>query len=69
MKQHKVKKLPVVDDNGHLMGLYVWNDVKSDQRKRDQFSLDDDGHYLVGAAVGFGEAEMERVDLLGTYYH
>jgi hypothetical protein len=66
MRQNKVKKLPVVDNVGHLRGLYVWNDVKSDQRKREQFSLDEEGHFLVGAAVGFGEPEMERVDLLGT---
>lgn len=65
MKQNKVKKLPVVDSQGHLRGLYVWNDVKSDQRKREKFSLDDEGHFLVGAAVGFAESEMERVDLLG----
>jgi len=64
MREHKVKKLPVIDKEGHLKGLYVWNDVKSDQRKRNKFSLDDEGHFLVGAAVGFGEAEMERVDLL-----
>jgi len=64
MKEHKVKKLPVIDADHHLKGLYVWNDVKSDQRRREQFSLDDEGHFLVGAAVGFGETEMERVDML-----
>eukprot|EP01126_Amoeba_proteus_P034188 TRINITY_DN3392_c0_g1_i7.p1 TRINITY_DN3392_c0_g1~~TRINITY_DN3392_c0_g1_i7.p1 ORF type:complete len:463 (-),score=95.75 TRINITY_DN3392_c0_g1_i7:78-1466(-) len=64
MKHHKVKKLPVLDTEGHLTGFYVWNDVKSDQMKRDQFSLDEDGHFLVGAAIGFAEEEMERVDLL-----
>jgi IMP dehydrogenase len=64
MRSQKVKKLPVVDSNDLLMGLYVWNDVKNDQRKRDRFSLDADGHFLVGAAVGLGKEELARADLL-----
>ena len=28
------------------------------------FSLDSDGHFLVGAAIGLAESDMERVDML-----
>eukprot|EP00462_Mataza_sp_D1_P025173 CAMPEP_0175144476 /NCGR_PEP_ID=MMETSP0087-20121206/14162_1 /TAXON_ID=136419 /ORGANISM="Unknown Unknown, Strain D1" /LENGTH=580 /DNA_ID=CAMNT_0016428967 /DNA_START=18 /DNA_END=1760 /DNA_ORIENTATION=- len=64
MKEKKVKKLPVVTKDGRLAGLYVWNDVKNDQRKREQFSLDDEGHFLVGAAIGVGEEDFKRASLL-----
>jgi len=64
MKESKVKKLPIVKEDDTLIGMYVWSDVKQDQRKRDYFSLDDEGHFLVGAVIGLGPEEMHRVDLL-----
>jgi len=64
MATNKVKKLPVLCKEGKLLGLYVWNDVKNDQRKREKFSLDSDGHYLVGAAIGVGASEFDRAELL-----
>lgn len=64
MATNKVKKLPVLSSEGTLLGLYVWNDVKNDQRKREKFSLDKDGHYLVGAAIGVGPSELHRAELL-----
>lgn len=64
MSKRKVKKLPILDDEGVLQGMYVWNDVKSDQRKRERFSLDCEGHFLVGAAIGVGPADLERARLL-----
>ena len=39
MREHKVKKLPVVNNDDKLVGMYVWSDVKQDKRKRDYFSL------------------------------
>lgn len=59
-----MKKLPVIDSDGTLAGLYVWNDVKNDQRKREQFSLDADGHFHVGAAIGVGEEDFKRASKL-----
>jgi len=47
-----------------LKGMYVWGDVKGDQNKRDLFSLDSDGHFLVAAAVSFSPEDMQRVDRL-----
>jgi len=61
MKEHKVKKLPVIDKSNKFVGLYAWKDIKRDEPNKDLFSLDEDGHFLVGAAVGAGEAEKERV--------
>lgn len=60
MAREKVKKLPVVSSTGELRGMYVWNDVKTDKEKRKNFSLDDCGHFLVGAAIGFGEEDFQR---------
>lgn len=51
MKQQKVKKLPIVNKEGHLAGMYVWNDVREDQEKHNSFSLDEEGHFLVGAGA------------------
>lgn len=42
----------------------MWNDVNSDQRKREKFSLDSEGHFLVGAAIGCEASEMDRARLL-----
>ncbi len=64
MRSEHVKKLPVIDPDGHLIGLYVWNDLREDERKKEMFSLDSDGHFLVGAAIGVAEEEMHRVKLL-----
>jgi len=64
MKSHKITKLPVVNKDGKFMGLYAWNDIKRDEYKKNLFSLDDEGHFLVGAAVGIGEHECNRVDML-----
>jgi len=64
MKESKVKKLPVVKEDDILIGMYVWNDVKQDKKKRDTFSLDDEGHFLVGAAIGLGPDDMHRIQLL-----
>jgi len=64
MKKTRVKKLPIVDNNGQLLGMYVWNDLKDDARKKKMFSLDSNGHFLVGAAIGVSEEDMHRVELL-----
>ncbi len=64
MKEQKVKKLPIVDKHDKLVGLYIWTDVKKDKKKRDWFSLDDEGHFLVGAAIGLGPNDMTRAEML-----
>tara|TARA_R110002050_G_scaffold39802_17_gene97769 strand:- start:515 stop:877 length:363 start_codon:yes stop_codon:yes gene_type:complete len=64
MRKEHVKKLPVVNQEGELRGMYVWSDVRSDEQKRESFSLDGEGHFLVGAAIGVGADDMDRVDKL-----
>lgn len=64
MREHKVKKLPVTDETGKFVGMYTWKDVVQDEHKMKTFSLDDEGHFLVGAAVGVGNLEFSRVDKL-----
>lgn len=62
-----MKKLPVVSQAGNLLGMYVWGDLKKDQSKREKFSLDEEGHFLVGAAIGVGKEDAERADLLVSH--
>ena len=52
LAQHKIEKLPLVDDRGRLKGLITLKDfVKSDQYP--DASKDEQGRLRVGAAVGF----------------
>lgn len=59
-----MKKLPVLSEDGTLQGMYVWNDVKDDKHKEKTFSLDNEGHFLVGAAIGVGPSDLNRANLL-----
>ena len=57
--QHKVEKLPLVDDAGHLTGLITVKDfVKSEQYPK--ATKDDHGRLRVAAAVGFYGDAWER---------
>jgi IMP dehydrogenase len=64
MCKTKVKQIPVVDENKKLIGMYVWNDICDDKRKKELFSLDSEGHFLIAAAIGTGDSEFERAKLL-----
>ncbi len=63
LQEHKIEKLPLVDDNNVLKGLITIKDIE----KAEQFpnaAKDKQGRLLVGAAVGVSEDTMERVDAL-----
>ncbi|MGY1732051.1 IMP dehydrogenase [Geodermatophilus sp. SYSU D01045] len=63
LSQHKIEKLPIVDDSGRLRGLITVKDFV----KRDQYpnaTKDADGRLVVAAAVGVGEDAYERAGLL-----
>jgi len=63
LKQHKIEKLPLVDDAGRLRGLITVKDFV----KRDQYphsTKDVDGRLTVGAALGVGEDAYKRAGLL-----
>jgi IMP dehydrogenase len=63
LSQHKIEKLPLVDDGGRLRGLITVKDFV----KRDQFPLatkDARGRLVVGAGLGVGEDAYKRAGLL-----
>jgi IMP dehydrogenase len=65
MIQQKKKVLPLVDSNQEVVGMYVFQDVHTIMKgERSTFNVDQNGQLRVGAAVGIGDAEMERVRAL-----
>lgn len=63
LHEHRIEKLPLVDDAGRLKGLITVKDI---QKKRDfpNAATDARGRLRVGAAVGVGSDLEERVALL-----
>lgn len=56
---HRLEKLPLVDDEGRLAGLITTSDIE----KRMMFTMavkDQQGHLLVGGAIGMGPDFEER---------
>lgn len=63
LRQHKIEKLPIVDDRGRLRGLITVKDFT----KRERYPLatkDGDGRLMVGAAIGVGEDAFKRAQAL-----
>ncbi len=63
LHEHRVEKLPVVDDQRRLRGLITVKDLS----KREQFPnsiFDPKGRLMVGAAVGVGDDGRERAQEL-----
>ena len=63
LKTHKIEKLPIVDEEGHLKGLITIKDIE----KKIQYpnsAKDERGRLLCGAAVGIGVDLMDRVRAL-----
>jgi len=63
LQQHRIEKLPLVDDQGILVGLITVKDI---QKKRDypNAASDSQGRLLCGAAVGVGSDLEERIERL-----
>jgi IMP dehydrogenase len=59
MVERKIKKLPLVDDRGHLTGLITARDLLK-QRRLPFATRDDQGRLRVGAAVGAQGDYLER---------
>jgi IMP dehydrogenase len=63
LQQHKIEKLPVVDNGGKLVGLITFKDIEKvnsyPEACKDQF-----GRLVIGAAVGIASDTMQRVDAL-----
>ncbi len=61
--EHRIEKLPIVDDEGILRGLITIKDIT----KAEDFpsaTVDERGRLRVGAAVGVGPDALERADAL-----
>jgi IMP dehydrogenase len=63
LKQHKVEKLPLVDDGGRLRGLITVKDFTKSE-KFPNATKDSGGRLVVGAAVGVGEDAKRRAQAL-----
>ncbi len=59
MRQHRVEKIPVVDADGKLVGVYTTKDNKL-YNQYPLASLDSRGRLLVGAAIGVQRGEIDR---------
>ena len=63
LAEHRVEKLPIVDDNDHLTGLITVKDfVKTEQYPN--ATKDSRGRLIVGAAVGYWGDTWERATAL-----
>src|SRR5690606_14142640 len=63
LHQHRVEKLPVVDEHGYLKGLITVEDIQ----KKVQYpnaTKDERGRLRVGAAIGVGLSGEERAEAL-----
>jgi len=59
MHQHKIEKLPIIDDEGFLKGLVTIKDIK----KRIEYpnsNKDAFGRLIVGAAIGVGQMDRAK---------
>ena len=63
LQQHKIEKLPVVDEKGILIGLITFKDIQK-FKNFPNACKDEHGRLRVGAAVGVTADTMERVDAL-----
>jgi len=63
LQQHKVEKLPLVDDNFYLRGLITIKDIEK-AKQYPNSAKDSHGRLLVGAAVGVTGDTMKRVEVL-----
>ncbi|MFZ7102606.1 MAG: IMP dehydrogenase [Peptococcaceae bacterium] len=63
LQQHKVEKLPLVDENFNLKGLITIKDIEK-ARQYPNSAKDSQGRLLAGAAVGVSNDTMQRVNAL-----
>lgn len=63
LQQHKIEKLPIVDDNFNLKGLITIKDIEK-ARQYPNSAKDGKGRLRVAAAVGVADDTMERAEAL-----
>ena len=63
LQEHKIEKLPVVDDEGHIVGLITYKDITKAQDKP-MACKDSKGRLRVAAGVGVTKDTLERMKAL-----
>ncbi|HOP58174.1 MAG TPA: IMP dehydrogenase [Bacteroidales bacterium] len=63
LQKHKIEKLPMIDEEGKLIGLITYKDITK-TKDRPSSCKDDKGRLRVAAAVGIASDTMLRVDAL-----
>ena len=63
LSEHRIEKLPLVDDDGNLKGLITIKDIEK-ATKYPNSAKDGSGRLLVGAAVGVSKDLYDRLDAL-----
>jgi IMP dehydrogenase len=63
MHDHRVEKLPIVDGDGRLTGMFTFKDIEK-VRTYPHAAKDDRGRLLCAAAVGVGPEGEERAEAL-----
>lgn len=63
LKEHRIEKLPVVDDNGKLVGLITYKDIIKVQSFPNACK-DSYGRLMAGAAVGVTADMFDRIEAL-----
>jgi len=62
---HKIEKLPLVDEDFHLMGLITIKDIEK-AVKYPSAAKDAKGRLVAGAAIGVGRDSLERAEALAA---
>jgi IMP dehydrogenase len=65
LQKHRIEKLPLVDDQGHLQGLITVKDIKK-KMEHPNAAVDGQGRLMVGAAVGVGDDVEQRAEMMAT---
>lgn len=63
LQEHKIEKLPVVDDNNCLIGLITYKDITT-QKDHPNACKDSKGRLRVAAGIGITPDAMDRVRML-----
>ncbi|HOW09123.1 MAG TPA: IMP dehydrogenase [Bacteroidales bacterium] len=63
LQKHKIEKLPMIDDNGKLIGLITYKDITK-AKDRPTSCKDEKGRLRVAAAVGIANDTLMRAEAL-----
>ncbi|MBR5963710.1 MAG: IMP dehydrogenase [Bacteroidaceae bacterium] len=63
LQEHKIEKLPVIDDDGHIVGLITYKDITKAQDKP-MACKDSKGRLRVAAGVGVTKDTLDRMRAL-----